>query len=112
MLACVNAAGSSVPPMVIFDRKVLKPELTLGEVPGTLYGLTLNGWSNAEMFELWFHNHFLRYIPAVQPVILLLDGHSSHYNPATIKMAAKEQVVMFCLPPHSSHISQPLVFIV
>jgi len=108
VLACVSASGSTLPPMVIFDRKLLKPELTWGEVPGTLYGLTANGWSNSEMFELWFHNHFLRYIPAVRPVLLLMDGHSSHYNPTTIKMAAKEKVVMFCLPPHTTHFTQPL----
>jgi len=108
VLSCVQAAGSTIPPMVIFDCKVLKPELTYGEVPETLYGLTSNGWSNSEMFDLWFHNHFLRYIPAVRPVLLLLDGHSSHYNPSTLKMAAKEQVVMFCLPPHTTHFLQLL----
>ena len=94
--------------MVLFDRKVLKPELTVGEVPGTLYGLTDNGWSNSEMFSLWFQNHFLRHIPAVRPVLLLLDGHSSHYNLTTLKMAAKEKVIIFCLPPHTTHLAQPL----
>lgn len=44
VLACVSAAGFTVPPMVIFDRKALKEELTAGEVPETLYGLTDNGW--------------------------------------------------------------------
>jgi len=33
VLSCVQAAGSTIPPMVIFDRKVLKPELVYGEVP-------------------------------------------------------------------------------
>ena len=86
--------------MVIFDRMVLKPELTYAEV---LYGMTSNGWSNSEMFEIWFCNHFLWYIPSIRPVLLLMDGHSSHYNPMTIKMAAEEGVVMYCLPPHTTH---------
>ena len=108
VLACVNASGSTIPPMVIFDRKILKPELTHGEVPGTIYGLTSNGWSNSEMFDLWFRNHFLRYIPSIRPILLLMDGHSSHFNPSTIKMAAAQRVIMFCLPPHTTHVAQPL----
>ena len=55
-----------------------------------------------------FPNHFLRHIPAVRPVLLLLDGHSSHYNLTTLKMAAKEKVIIFCLPPHTTHLAQPL----
>lgn len=108
VLACASAAGITIPPMVIFDRKTLKQELTHGEVPGTMYGLTDNGWSNAELFNIWFHNHFLCHAPAVRPLLLLLDGHSSHYNPSTLKMAAKESVIIFCLPPHTTHIANPL----
>ena len=33
VIACVNAGGAKFPPMVIFDRKVLKADLTLNEVP-------------------------------------------------------------------------------
>ena len=49
VIACVNASGSKLPPMVIFDRKVLKADLTLNEVPETIYALTDNGWSNSEV---------------------------------------------------------------
>ena len=51
---------------------------------------------------------FLAYAPPSRPLLLLLDGHSTHFNPLTIELAAKEQVVVFCLPPHSSHQTQPL----
>ena len=44
VLTCCNAAGYSIPPLVIFDRKTLKPELTEGEVPGTMYALSDTGW--------------------------------------------------------------------
>ena len=94
--------------MVIFDREVLKADLTLSEVPETIYGLTDNGWSNSEVFDIWFRNHFLAYAPAARPLLLLRDGHSSHYNPSTIKTAAAQQVILFCLPHHTTHIAQPL----
>ena len=50
VLACTCANGSVIPPFVIFDRKVLNPELTTGEVPGTIYGLSDKGWINRELF--------------------------------------------------------------
>ena len=108
VVACVNAAGSSIPPMVIWDRKILAPELTVGEIPGTIYGLSSNGWMDQELFNIWFSNHFLRYAPAVRPLLLLLDGHSSHYCLDTIRLAAKEKVIVFALPPNTTHLSQPL----
>ena len=48
---------------MIFDRKSLKPEMTLGEVPGTMYGLSNSGWMDTELFETWFTNQILAYIP-------------------------------------------------
>ena len=36
----------------------------------------------------------------------LLDGHSSHYNPAVIKQI--KNIVILCLPPNTTHIMQPL----
>ena len=47
-------------------------------------------------------------IPPARPVILLLDGHSSHYNPEAIAIAAEEKIIIFCLPPHTTHVAQPL----
>ena len=36
VVSCCNAGGYVIPSMVISDHKVLKPELTLGEVPGAM----------------------------------------------------------------------------
>lgn len=108
VVGCVNAAGFCMPPMVILDRKTLAPSFTHGEVPGTIYGLSDSGWIDQELFDLWFKSHFLKYVPSARPVILLMDGHKSHYNVNTIRVAAKEQVILFTLPPNSTHLSQPL----
>ncbi len=108
VLACCDAAGYTNPPLVIFERKTLKPEMTMGEVPGTKYGLSSSGWIDTELFELWFAHHFLAHAPPVRPLLLLLDGHSSHFQPAFACRAAEEQVIVFCLPPHTTHLTQPL----
>ena len=108
VLACSCANGYVLPPFVIFDRKTLTPELTKGEIPGTLYGLSSNGWIDMELFSGWFCNHFLKFAPKFRPLLLLLDGHASHYCPDVIKMAAKEKVIIFALPPNTTHLTQPL----
>ena len=107
VLACTCAAGYPIPPMVIFDRMTLNDSMTKGEVPGSIYGLSRNGWITRKIFCEWFQ-HFLNSIPSVRPVLLLLDGHSAHYCPETIRMAAKEKVILCALPPHTTHLTQPL----
>ena len=56
----------------------------------------------------WLIKLFIKNIPPSWPVILLLDGHSSHYNLKAIKVAAENDIVLFCLSPHTTHVAQPL----
>ena len=79
-----------------------------GEVPETRYACTPKGWMDQITFYKWFKGHFLRFAPSVQPLLLLLDGHSSHYCPETIRLAASERVILFVLPPNMTHLLQPL----
>ena len=105
VLVCVLASGYTLPPMVIYKRKYLTPELIRGEIEGAIYELSLS----ADLFYEWFHQHFLEYAPSVRPLLLLLDGHSSHYNPVFIRCKAYESgVIVFCLPLHTTHLCQPL----
>ena len=55
-----------------------------------------------------FFSHFLNHAPPARPLLLLLDGHSTHQNPQFFTKAAREQVVVFCFPPNTTHLSQPL----
>ena len=48
------------------------------------------------------------YAPAGRPILLMLDGHSSHYDPHFIRSAAEKGVIVFMLPPNTTHIAQPL----
>ena len=86
----------------------MKPELAIGEIAGTLYGLSEKSWMDSRLFHLWFRRHFFRYAPATRPLLLLLDGHASHYCPDTINLAAEQGVIIFTLPPNTTHLTQPL----
>ena len=108
VLGCVNAAGFCMPPFIVHKRKTINDELVKGELPGSAYGLSKNGWMDTDLFCDWFSQHFLMHAPSARPLLLLMDGHSSHYCPTTISRAAKEQVILFTLPPNTTHLSQPL----
>lgn len=86
MVGCVRADGQCLPPMVVWNRKNLPIELPVNEIPGTVYGLSDKGWIDGELFQLWFKKHFLCYAPTSHPLLLLLDGHSSHYCPEVIHL--------------------------
>ena len=46
---------------------------------------------------------------ADKKVLLVLDGHTTHVkNLKAIELARKENVIMLCLPPHTTHKIQPL----
>ena len=95
VLSCCNAGGYVIPPLVISERKSLKPEMSIGEVQGTMYRLSGSGWIDTEIFESWFTSHFLAYAPPTRPLLLPMDGHSSHFSPLFVNRAAEEQVIVF-----------------
>ena len=95
VLACASASGYAMPPLIIFDRKRLKPDHTQGELLGTAYGFSKKGWIDSEIFEEWFEDHFMTHVPPVRPLLLLLDGHSLHYQPLVIRKAAEKAIIMF-----------------
>ena len=63
IVACASASSTVLPPMVIFNGERLNHEYTKGEVPGTLYGMSPNGWIDQELFCHWLKDLFLTYIP-------------------------------------------------
>ena len=108
VIACVSASGQCIPPFVIFDAKRLNMEWRKDEVVRTSYGLSDNGWVDSELFRGWLSEHFHSNAVSDRPILLLLDGHSLHYQPELISFAKQYEVILFCLPPHTTHESQPL----
>ena len=101
ILACVSGSGQALPPMIILSKKTMSPDMATGELQGTLYGFSNNGWTNSHLFHKWFEKQFLRYIPAIRPIL-------SHYCPDTLVTAAENGIIIFALPPNTTHLTQPL----
>ena len=60
-----------------------------------------------ELFYGWLSNHFTTWIPPARPVVLIVDGHSSHINLQTACFARENGILLYCLPPHTTHALQP-----
>ena len=82
--------------MVIYKRKRLKIELTIGGPPGVVYSCQDKGWMSNEGFVTWLR-HFVGFVKPTkaETVVFILDGHVTHTtNLAAIEMAWKAGVVM------------------
>jgi hypothetical protein len=88
----------------------MKPEMTSGAPPGTIFSTQEKGWVSNEGFVEWL-KHFIKFVkPSKQSkVLLVLDGHVTHAkNLAAIYLARDAGVRMVSLPPHTTHRLQPL----
>ena len=107
-LCAISASGNIIPPMHVFPGQRFKYHPLEGCVPGTYFGKSLSGWMTTELFYGWMVNHFALQIPPQRPVVLLVDGHSTHIDIETSSFCQENGILLYCLPPHSSHITQPL----
>ena len=78
-----------------------------GGPAGNLFSVSDSGWMEAANFTQWFEKMFVHFT-ARAPVVLIFDGHHSHISIELITTARSNSVHLLCLPPHSTHLLQPL----
>ena len=72
-----------------------------------MYLCQWNSDSPSSAFSSWITNHFVKKIPPLRPVVLLIDGHGSHIDYYVSQFCAENQILLFRFPPHTSHAVQP-----
>jgi len=75
---------------------------------GTDGTVSPSGWSNGEIFRHYLENHILKFASGSSKKLVILDGHKSHASVGLVEWALGKGIVLFILPPHCSHILQPL----
>ena len=108
VVCCVSAQGQALPPMIIFKGERISQGLIGNAPPGTLFACSKKSFIDRDLFYMWFEKIFLTHLPAARPVILIMDSHKSHMSLKVIELAKRNDVEMFCLPPHTTHWLQPL----
>ena len=111
VLGAGAADGTRLPPFILYKGCHLYLRWTNGGPAGTVYGVSDSGWMEGNNFHSWFEKLFLpsvAHLLTTGPVVLFVDGHHSHLSLQLIKLAKSKGVHLFCLPPHVTHIMQPM----
>ena len=108
VLCGASAAGSALPPMIIYPKAFPGGQYRFGGPDDALYARSDSGWVDSELFFQWFKKIFLKFAVQQRPLLLIVDGHKSHITLDLVDLARENDVVLFCLPPHTTHALQPL----
>ena len=105
---CISAIGQLLPPYILYSGQRLMFDYTQGGPAGAHYGVSQKGWMREVNFIDWFRNLFIPSLPDERPVMLIFDGHETHMNYEVRQLAVKHDIVIAKIPPHTTHLLQPL----
>nr|CCA23036.1 PREDICTED: similar to conserved hypothetical protein [Albugo laibachii Nc14] len=110
MVACVSADGFVMPPAFIVPGKRLKGDvLDACNIFGTTTTTSEAGFMTTDIMREYIAAFALAVpLPIKRPLILVLDGASSHMDASIDSEASTYGVRLVQLPPNASHFYQPL----
>jgi len=103
--------GTVLLPLVIYKgaKRYMDPDSEAGEY---LFAISPKGWTNRKLGMEWlkhFHHVTQSRVTATSPYRLLsFDGHDSCITLESVKYCDEVNINPYCLPPHSTHLLQPL----
>jgi len=116
MMETISGDGVDLLPMIILaGAQFLHQWFKNSALPNHyLLGLLETGYSNDELAFDWL-KHFDAYSSRCQLGayrLLIFDGHGSHLTKEFIEYCDNRKIIPFTLPPHTSHLLQPLDVVV
>ena len=116
LMACANASGNHKLELV-FIYKYQNPRalkhINKDKLPVVYYSQP-KAWMTTELFDNWFHNHF---IPAVsnylkelglEGAVLTMDNAPSHTKFSNLRSSADTKINCLFFPPNTTSILQPM----
>lgn len=109
----VSAGGVVLPRLVINKGKahLMGWYAHVDESEPAVFAYSDKGWTDNELGVEYLTKVFEPYTADIahgDTHLLILDGHGSHTTPEFILFALEHNIVLLCLPSHTSHILQPL----
>ena len=109
---CICADGTAIPPLIIFKGESLsRTWIPANTDKSWCFSHNSKGWtSNLHGLE-WLQRCF---DPTTREKVngayrmLICDGHDSHITSDFIEFCMDNNILLMILPPHSSHLTQPL----
>ena len=110
IVGCGSAAGFVVPPLFILPGVTVKLDvLDECDVHGAAATTTSSGFMNSGLFSSWIRFFACSVpMPIKRPLVLVLDGCSSHYSLQVLEEAEKYGILLVFLPANATHLLQPL----
>jgi hypothetical protein len=112
VVQAIGASGHVIPPYILFPGKHIQLNWFENRAlpPKWKINTTDNGWITSERAMEWlqhFEEHTKNRLVGTWR-LLFLDSHESHNTPQFDQFYLEHKIICFYLPPHSSHITQPL----
>jgi len=113
VVECIGARGTPPPPMVIYQGKSHQQGWyrDFAAAKEWVFAISPNGWTDNDLAQEWLRDCFDKHTKqkaAGRYRLLILDGHGSHVTLEFIQQAWESRIVCLCLPPHATHLLQPL----
>ena len=117
LLTCiesVSAAGVVLPPLIIYKgaahylgwHKFTGSHTSSQEFH---FSHSKRGWTNRILAMEWLTKIFEpQTMSSGRTRVLIVDGHDSHVTIEFIRFCVKSSIRLYCLPPHTTHLLQPL----
>ena len=109
---CISGDRYSLPPFLLVKGSVhLSNWYTETDIPHDwVIKPTPNGWTDHDTGLDWLRHfeHHTRSRTVGANRVLILDQHESHVSTDFQQYCAQHSIITISLPPHSSHITQPL----
>jgi DDE superfamily endonuclease/Tc5 transposase DNA-binding domain len=116
VVECVCADGGAIPPFIILKgKKVTSSWIPMSALDlGWHFGASENGWTTNDIGFEWLVRVFNPTTRQkfndedVRTRLLICDGHDSHISAKFVAHCIDNNICLFLLLPHSSHLLQPL----
>lgn len=112
VIECISAAGEALAPLLIFKGQDMNTRWINEQSPdGWHFATSKNGWTSNNLGLAWLTKVFepLTYEKAAgRQRLLIADGHGSHIRGDFIAYCMENKIDLLIMPPHCSHILQPL----
>jgi hypothetical protein len=106
----VGTSGRQLPPFIVFAGKVLI-NVWFEDLPANwVLEVSPNSWTNNQLALAWLE-HFDTHTKSCTVGgyrLLIIDGHESHCSVDFQDLCKEKNIILLCMPAHSSHLLQPL----
>lgn len=97
-----NAAGETLPPVVVFKGKFFRKEHVQGLPADSLVGMQENGHFIGMQFKQVLQ-HIVAHAVQARPLLFIVDGASSHISVDSVLWAQEQGLHILCLPANMTH---------